>query len=375
MGGVYIHIPFCRQACRYCDFYFTVSHLREDAFVEALKAEMLQRSPMYRNMEMGSLYLGGGTPSRLSPDHLQDILAAAREQFSFVPGAELSVECNPEDLDRGMLEHLLELGVNRLSIGIQSFSDEQLELLRRVHDARQAETSVLEARRAGFRNLSIDLIFGIPGQTVESWTESLDRALSLPVNHLSAYHLSYEEGTVFAHWRKKGKLKPVSDETSVAMYGILRERMQSMEFEHYEISNFAKSGMRSRHNQLYWSGEPYLGLGPSAHSFDGETRAWNVASLTKYLQGLSSGTFPMEKENLNLKEQYHDYLITSLRTCEGVNPSSVHVRFGDRTGAHFHAKASVFLKSGDMLKTGERLIIHPGSWIKADYILRELFLD
>jgi len=374
MNSVYIHIPFCRKACRYCDFFFTVSPRYHEPFVDALIDEIRQRASDSGDTILGSLYLGGGTPSQLSPGDLERILEEVNRHFSLTPDAEVTMECNPDDLVPGRAEQLKNLGFNRLSIGIQSFHDRDLVLLNRSHDASQAARSVELAAGAGFRNITSDLIYGIPGQSTREWEENLERILELPLQHVSAYHLSFEAGTVFDHWRKKGKIIPVSERHSMTLYRILREKMAAAGFEHYEISNFARKSWRSRHNSRYWTGEPYLGFGPSAHSFDGTVRSWNVSSLKKYMEGVRKRTNIKEMERLTGADMYHDYLITSLRTIEGADRSLVRKRFGDVTANHFHGKSARFIREGIMLERGNRIAIDPRHWLISDHVVRELFL-
>lgn len=374
VGGIYIHIPFCRQACRYCDFYFIVSSQYQDHFTEMLLKEIESETAEQAGKRMQTLYLGGGTPSLLSAENLQKIVHGIRSGYAFSEDAEMTIECNPDDLDDSKLEKLLELGFKRISIGIQSFREEDLTLMRRSHSASQAAISVQKAFSAGFSNITIDLIYGIPGQTSEHWRDNILRALDLPVNHISAYHLTFESGTVFDHWRKKGRIAPVGEDESVKMYRLLRKELSGAGFEHYEISNFAKEGFRSRHNQIYWSGEAYLGFGPSAHSFNGSSRYWNVGSLKKYMKALAAGEAISEKEDLSAREQYHDYLITSLRTREGADPRIIRTRFGKELEDHFQLRADKFLKEGLMIDLGERKAIDPDGWLLADHIMRELFL-
>lgn len=374
MGSLYIHIPFCKQACRYCDFYFTVSSQYQDQFTDALIKELEIRPPEFTGRHLSSLYFGGGTPSVLSLTNLERILKHVQKQYMINADTEMTLEANPDDLSVDRLTRLKKMGWNRISIGTQSFREEELKLMRRSHDASQARASIEAARKSGFDNISLDLIYGIPGQTEHSWVSNLEQALGLRVDHLSAYHLSFEEGTVFDHWRKKGRIVPVEDEESVLFYGILRDKMRDAGFEHYEISNFAMEGKRSAHNQVYWSGRPYLGFGPSAHSFDGERRSWNVASLKKYILCLSKGQLPSKFEELSIKEQYHDYLITSLRTSSGADPAVIEHSFGCEFRSHFDEKAEQFNMEASMHLKDGRWIIDPEHWLRADFILRELFL-
>ena len=374
MGGIYIHIPFCRQACRYCDFYFSVSLKYMDKFVDVLVEEIRLKGETSPGRSLESLYLGGGTPSILSTKHLDKIISAIHRYHSFVEHSEWTIECNPDDLNPGLINYLLETGFNRLSIGIQSFHEKDLKIMRRSHNARQAETSVRLASSGGFDLISMDLIYGIPGQSLSEWDENIDLALSLPLSHLSAYHLTFEPGTVFDHWRKKGRLTPTPEEESLEQYRILREKMRMAGFDHYELSNFCREGAVSKHNMLYWSGKPYLGLGPSAHSFDGDRRSWNVSSLKTYIELLASGKEIHQTEELTVHERYHDYLITSLRTRWGADPDYIEYSFGAHYRRHFEKQAQVFIESGSMLNASGSLIIEPGQWMITDHILRALFM-
>ena len=372
---MYLHIPFCRQACRYCDFFFSVSLKYMDPYVDALVRELELRSEEAVDATLNTIYLGGGTPSLLTPQHLEQLLDVIHRYYSFRSDPEITIECNPDDLTPEFLALLKKCGFNRLSIGIQSFISRDLELMRRSHSSKQAKQCVYDAAEAGFENMTIDLIYGIPGQTSQEWENNLKLAVSLPVDHISAYHLTFEPGTVFDHWRKKKRLVPVHEEESVHLYKILREQLEEAGFDHYEISNFARDDKRSEHNQLYWSGDPYLGCGPSAHSYDGTHRSWNISSLPKYLEGMEKKLPVRETEELSPEEAYHDYLITYLRTSQGADPEYILHKFGNRVSDHFDRESRRLLEGNTLLNKEDRLIIPPDKWLIADHILKDLFIS
>jgi oxygen-independent coproporphyrinogen III oxidase len=374
MRGIYIHIPFCRKACRYCDFYFSVSLKYQEPFVDALVAEIRKKGETNPGMHLDTLYVGGGTPSVLSSPQLERIVKTIGKHYTFRKNPEWTIEGNPDDLDIRALEKLQELGFNRLSIGIQSFIKRDLDLMRRSHQSDQAERSVRLAAASGFNNISIDLIYGVPGQSSSEWEENINRALSLPVSHLSAYHLTFEPGTVFDHWRKKGTIEQVAEEESVHQYRIMRSKLIAAGFDHYELSNFSRGDKVSEHNMLYWSGKPYLGFGPSAHSFNGEDRSWNISSLKKYMERIASGNETGQTEHLSTTEKYHDYLITSLRTRRGADPAFIELQYGKKIREHFEKQVQPFLKKGNMFEAGGKLVIDPEGWLITDHILRALFI-
>jgi len=346
-----------------------------DPFVDALVEEIRQKGESIAGRSLETFYLGGGTPSLLSGPHLEKIINAIHKYHSFQENSEWTIECNPDDLDISTVKNLGLLGFNRLSIGIQSFHERDLEIMRRSHNAAQAEASVRLASSGGFENITMDLIYGIPGQSLGEWEENIEKALALPVSHLSAYHLTFESGTVFDHWRKKGRLFPVPEDESVDQYTMLRKKLLSAGFDHYELSNFGRKRIVSKHNMLYWSGAAYMGLGPSAHSYDGERRSWNISSLKGYIRGITNGEEIGETEHLTNKELYHDYLITSLRTKWGADPAHIEEAFGPGFRMHFEKQAQVFLKKGSMSLTKGKLYIEPGQWLITDHILRALFMD
>ena len=329
MAGLYIHIPFCASRCIYCDFYSEVKgDLLMKPFVEALKKELCLRKGYLQGEPLQTIYFGGGTPSSISPNVYQDLFEVIHEHFQVDTKAEITLEANPDDLSKNYLQALADLPFNRLSIGIQSFVDEELTFLNRRHNAQEALDAVSSSREAGIDNISIDLIYGLPGQTRESWKASLETALSLQVPHISAYSLTYEEGTKLWSLLATGKVREVDEELSLSFFNMLMDDLSEAGYEHYEVSNFCKPGFRSRHNSSYWEGVNYLGLGPSAHSYDGISREWNVRSIQKYIEGIKKDVPIVEKEILSVVERYNDLVITRLRTQEGIRLADVEAVFG-----------------------------------------------
>ncbi|MCF8224973.1 MAG: radical SAM family heme chaperone HemW [Bacteroidales bacterium] len=376
MSGLYIHVPFCRKACRYCDFCFTVSLQYIDAYIVCLVKEIKNAGNIV-NEAFSTVYIGGGTPTVLSKRQIAAILAAIYEQFSVKNGAEVTIEANPDDLSEDYLKSLKDLGFNRLSIGVQSFFDEDIDLMNRSHRSLESIAAINRAVRAGFHSLNTDLIYGMPGLTIKKWEENLARIFDLPVQHLSAYHLTYEKDTVFELWRQQGRINITDEADSIAQYMLLREKASQYNFEHYEVSNFAVKEQRSKHNSIYWSGDTYIGFGPSAHSYDGNRRKWNIASVNKYIQNISAGKPHSKTEVLSESEKYNEFLITRLRTSEGVNLEHVKDRFGNKVLEDLVSKAGhhIQYRPEEMLLSNEILKITPEGWLRLDHITRNLMRD
>jgi len=328
MAGIYIHIPFCRKRCTYCDFYTEVAPEFIPKLIDSIVTEFKVRSNYLKNAEINSIYFGGGTPSVLTYNQFNIIFETIFALFSVNENAEITFEANPDDLNPDFFESIRELPFNRISIGIQSFDDKTLKMINRRHTANQAVEAVKNAQRYGFKNVSIDLIYGLPNQSYKNWNEQLEIALSLNVQHISAYGLTYEEGTELWKQREKGKINQLDDETMNKMYLLLVKKMKQSGFEAYEISNFARLGFRSRHNSSYWQQLAYLGVGPAAHSFDLNSRQWNVSSISDYISALASNKVFFEREELTIKERYNDYIMVSLRTLEGVDLKYITKEFG-----------------------------------------------
>ncbi len=328
MAGIYIHIPFCRQRCNYCDFYKIVNTSLQQKFLSILKEEVKVRKNYLQNENVETIYFGGGTPSVLSSSELEDILVLLKNKFKVNSDAEITFETNPDDLTPDYLSGIRQAGINRLSVGIQSFQDNHLKIMNRRHTATQAIKAIEDAAKAGFNNISADLIYGLPGLSSQEWEESLKQVFSLPVQHLSAYHLTYHEGTTFYNWLKNGTLKELNEKASVNQFNALIDLSVKNGYEHYEISNLAKNNLYSRHNTSYWMGKKYLGLGPSAHSFDGSSRQWNISNVEQYILAFEKQMDYFEKEELSENDKFNEYILTRIRTKWGVSLSVVNQQFG-----------------------------------------------
>ncbi len=358
MAGVYVHIPFCRQICHYCDFHRSGSLALKGAVLERIGRELGERAREIRGSELKTLYFGGGTPSVCTPQEIGRLIEQLRTCYPEALLEEITLEANPDDLTPRYLGELLEVGVNRLSLGVQSFVDEHLRRMNRRHDAAQAVEAVRRAQRAGFRNITIDLIYGLPFMTCEQWEQNLQQAVALQVQHISAYHLTIEPKT---HFAKQG-LEPVSDDVSQEHFRLLRQVLGGAGFEHYEVSNFALPGYRSRHNSSYWDDTPYLGLGPAAHSYNGtDLRRWTPPTAD-YLAGK-----PAEQELLTPAERLEEYLLTRLRTARGAAL--------DRLPGEVLRKAAPLLESGMLRRVGDRLAVPPEHFLMSDYLIRRLLPD
>jgi len=353
MAGIYIHIPFCKQACHYCDFHFSTSMKTKGRILDSLEREIVIQKGYLGRETISSIYFGGGTPSILEREELRRIIDIIKKNFEVNDDLEITLECNPDDLNEEKLVGLRDIGVNRLSIGIQSFRDEDLTLMNRAHNAVEASSVVRLAKNAGFNNITIDLIYGIPGLSNADWKDNLQKAIALNVGHISSYCLTIEDGTAFGHFVKKGKMTKVKDDQAAQQYQMMVDLLIEAEYEHYEVSNFAKPGYVSRHNSSYWKSKKYLGIGPSAHSFDGESRQWNVANNVQYCKAIEEGESFFKKEILDLPTRYNEYILTGLRTHWGVRLSYILETF-----------SVDFLKSNKTYL--ERLIAKDNAKIKGD---------
>ncbi len=352
MSGIYVHIPFCKSRCIYCGFYSTTMMNMRDTYVEALCKEMELRKDYIRE-PYSTIYIGGGTPSALTGEQLEKIFNNIFDKFPIEDDVEITIECNPDDITPEFAEFLKTMPVNRISMGIQTFSERRLRFLHRRHNVEEVRDAVRYLRRAGVRNISIDLMFGFPDETLKEWQNDIAEALKLDVEHISAYSLMYEEGTVLGNMLEKGDVKEVSDELSLAMYDELTDRLTSSGYEHYEISNFAKKGYRSRHNSSYWKQVPYIGIGAAAHSYNISSRQWNVSNLGKYIEEISKGSIPMEREELDENTKVNDLITTALRTCEGIDLKMVEIQYGEKYKEHILRCAKRHIETRELEINGD----------------------
>ena len=367
MAGLYIHIPFCRSRCIYCGFYSTTLDSLRQKYVEALIKELELRSG-YCNSQWQTVYIGGGTPSTLNAHQLNRIFDA----IDCSKAKEVTIECNPDDVDDDFVKQLSDLPVNRVSMGAQTFSDDRLRFLRRRHSADDVAKAVQRLRRAGIDNISVDLMYGFPEETMDDWERDIAEALQLGVEHISAYCLMYEEGTPLYNMREEGNIVEVYEELTRAMYYQLIDRLESAGYEHYELSNFALPRKRSCHNSSYWTGVPYMGIGASAHSFDGESRQWNVDNLPIYINKVENGEIPCTKELLDTNERYNDMVMLSLRTREGLDLNLLERKFGGDARKECISSAQKYVDSG-LLRVEDSMmhLAREGLYV-SDMIMSEL---
>ena len=372
MAGIYIHIPFCKQRCTYCDFYTEVAPQFIPTLIDSIVNELHIRKDYLHNAPINTIYFGGGTPSILTREQFSIVFDTIYNLYPVDADAEITFEANPDDLTADFMDSLRCLPFNRISIGIQSFDDNDLKRINRRHTSKQAIEAVKTAQKAGFSNISIDLIYGLPFQTPETWGKQLDTALNLQVQHISAYGLTYEEGTPLWKQREKGKIVSVDDQNMNEMYIQLLEKVTEKGFEAYEISNFALPGYRSRHNSSYWKQEPYLGVGPSAHSYDLISRQWNVSSITEYINALNGDTVFFEREVLTINDRYNDFVMVSLRTAEGINLKVLEKEFGPEFTAYCLKNIKTFMDSEQVYYFEEYLRLTPEGIEISNLILIQL---
>lgn len=328
MPGLYLHVPFCKQACHYCDFHFSTNLTRQSDMVEAMMQELVLHKDYLQHKELSSIYFGGGTPSLLEDSHFEKIFTTIGKYFSLTRACEITLEANPDDLSPAKLKSIKEAGINRLSIGIQSFDNDILKFLNRAHDGKMAIDALENSRIAGFNNISIDLIYAIPGQDHQALIKNIDAALQFSPEHISAYGLTIENKTVFGNWAAKNKLTPVNETINAEQFEILGARLAKNNYEHYEISNYSKPNYYSQHNSSYWKQEPYLGIGPSAHSYNNVSRQFNISNNASYLKSIARAEVPYQIEMLSPENKINEYVFTTLRTMWGCDLNKLKAEYG-----------------------------------------------
>ena len=373
MAGIYIHFPFCRQACHYCNFHFSTQLRYQGEILQAFEKEIqLRISEIPQHLE--SIYFGGGSPSIIAPKSLYKIIKTVKENFKFNDNIEITIEVNPDDVSLEYLEELLSVGINRLSIGVQSFFDSELEMMNRVHNASQA-VQTIEWTAKLFDNFSIDLIYGVPSSNLLTWQKNLNQALSFNIPHLSTYALTVESKTILAHQLKNNEIQLLDDEWVKLQYDWMIIRLEEAGYENYEFSNFSKPGFNSVNNSNYWRGKPYLGIGPSAHSFDGKRkRSWNLCNNVKYLKSIQKGNLPSSFEELTTNELFNEYLMTALRTSMGVSLQKINEKFGEYYIRYLEKQVENHLMSQRLFWDGDTLKVSKTAKFLTDGIASDLFI-
>lgn len=374
MAGIYIHIPFCKQACSYCNFHFSTSLKYKAEMLEAIMQEIEIQRHYLQEQQVQTIYFGGGTPSLLSAEEVKQITDKISQHYNLNNLKEVTLEANPDDLTKEYIKELRSTAINRFSIGVQSFFDDDLKYMNRVHNAQEADYAIKAAQDSGFTNLTIDLIYGTPGLTDNNWLHNLSMVNKLGIPHFSAYALTVEEGTALHHNINKKKATPVDAEQSAAQFEVLMDKAAEMGFEHYEISNLAKEGYRAVHNTNYWLGVPYLGIGPSAHSFDGKHRRWNIANNAGYMKSiLTDNKLNYEEEHLTDEQQLNEYIMTALRTIWGIDLNKIDTQWGSDTHKTLLKNSEPFLEQEKMMHQNNILILTNKGKLFADAIAADLF--
>jgi len=375
MAGIYIHIPFCKKACHYCDFHFSTSIQYKQEIIEAIKLELKLQKNYISNQTIHTIYIGGGTPSILSGSDLSRILATIQENFIVSPYAEITLEANPDDLNNQKVKELKQTIINRFSIGVQSFFDDDLIWMNRAHQANEAEASIKRAQDSGFTNLSIDLIYGFPLLSQQKWSNNLEKAIEYNVPHVSAYALTVEPKTALSAFIEAKKQAPLNEEQATANFLVAINTLCSTGYEHYEISNFSLPGMQSQHNTNYWKGVDYLGIGPSAHSFNGNSRQWNVANNMQYLSALAKQKIPYTLEVLTMANKINEYIMTNLRTHWGINLDTITKSFGQPASYHILKQVQSYINESLIINENNILLLSSKGKLYADGIAADLFVE
>ena len=373
MSGIYIHIPFCKQACYYCNFYFSTSLKKKDPLINCLIKEIELRKKELQEDVIETIYFGGGTPSILSLNEIEKILDAVYQNFTVVDNPEITLEANPDDLSENKIIELSKSKVNRLSIGVQSFFEHDLKLMSRAHNVTEAK-KCLEIATKYFSNISVDLIYGIPDCTNEQWTENIQTALSFGVPHISSYALTVEPETALESFIKKGIIKNVDDDKAEEQFVILTKELDKAGFIHYELSNFGKEGFFSKNNSSYWLGKSYLGIGPAAHSFNGEQRSWNVQNNAIYIKKISNNQLPIQRETLSVTDRYNEYVMTGLRTIWGVSLVKINTEYGENYSKYLQMQAQKFIDKDLLYIKDNVLKTTPKGKFLSDGLASDLFM-
>ncbi|ULC60098.1 radical SAM family heme chaperone HemW [Flaviramulus sp. BrNp1-15] len=372
MSGLYIHIPFCKQACYYCDFHFSTSLKKKDKLIQALVKELELRKEELGDETVETIYFGGGTPSLLTNQELELLIDSVYKYFKVSENPEITLEANPDDLSENRIIELSKSPINRLSIGVQSFFQRDLKLMNRAHNAKEAKTCLSVATRY-FDNISIDLIYGIPDLTHEEWIENIETALSYNIPHISSYALTVEPKTALENFIKKGVVKNVDDALAQEQFHILIDKLEAEGFVHYELSNFGKPDYFSKNNSAYWLGKPYLGIGPSAHSFNGKDRGWNVRNNSKYIKSIQQNILPIETETLSVTDKYNEYVMTGLRTIWGVSIEKVETDFGKNYKKHLLKQSEKYINQHLLYIDDAKLLTTKKGKFLSDGIASDLF--
>ena len=372
MSGIYLHIPFCKKACHYCDFHFSTSLKNKEPLLKALVQEIILRADEFKNKTVETIYFGGGTPSILDVDEIKNIIKTIRQYYKVIEIPEITLEANPDDLTDDKIKELAQTEINRLSIGVQSFGDKELQMMNRAHSSEEVKQCLHTATQY-FNNITIDLMYGIPGLSNEEWKQNIQQALKFGISHISSYALTVEEGTALADFIKKGIYPAIDESLTAQHFDILVNTLIQAGFDHYEISNFGKPNFYSKHNTSYWLGKWYLGFGPSAHSFNGNIRSWNVVNNAKYIKSLSENSLPSSQEILTVKDQYNEYIMTGLRTIWGVSLEKISQDFGLKTRTFLEKQIQPFLENGTLSLIQHQLKTTQKGKFLADGIASELF--
>ncbi|WP_375242596.1 radical SAM family heme chaperone HemW [Lacinutrix sp.] len=372
MSGIYIHIPFCKQACHYCDFHFSTSLKKKDELIDALIREIELRQYEFKNTTVETIYFGGGTPSLLTSEELKRIIDSVFKNYNVSENPEITLEANPDDLSNKQIINLSNSQINRLSIGIQSFHEKDLKLMNRAHNTQEAKQCLEEATKY-FNNISLDLIYGIPGTTHQEWEQNIDIALAFGIKHISSYALTVEPKTALASFIDKGLINTVDDALIQEQFYILIDKLEANNFVHYELSNFGKEGFFSRNNSAYWQGKHYIGIGPSAHSFNGKQRGWNIRNNTKYIKAIQNNELPIETETLTKTDRYNECVMTGLRTVWGVSIKKIKAEFGTTFETYLLQQAQKHIKEHLLYIEDDKLKVTKKGKFLSDGIASDLF--